>query len=254
MLVFADEPTARPQGKTWDEIERRLRERLEEDGHETAEATAADICFSIWNQGRIHLKDLSDPGRRERYGAPAEWIKSAKRLEHLAGEMRKCLNGVVPTMLSIHLQGRLNPQQRERDEEGRLILGRTKAPPDVAELLSLFEGFAEFVQSGRKSGAGAHGDPMAKSARRSFVISLGLLFIDHELPIGKAEGAFMVRIARLTYEAFDVKADARDDIRAMLKPTTAEQPKPAPETPSAAAGPESPSSSARGWWGGELPE
>lgn len=254
MLVFADEPTARPAGEAWDEIERRLRDRLEEDGHETPEATAADVCFSIWRIGRGWLEGLSDPARRDREGTQAEWIKAAKRLEYLAGEMRKCLNGYVPAMLSIYLQRKLNPHEPQRDEEGRIILGRSKAPPDVAELLALFEGFAEFVQDGRTVGPGAPGDPMAKMRRRNFVVQLALLFQGHGLPIGTAEGAFMPRIARLAYVAFGVKADARDDIRAMLAPTTAEQPEPAPDLPSAAAGPESPSSSARGWWGGELPE
>jgi hypothetical protein len=254
MLIFANEPTARPAGEKWDEIERRLRERLEKDGHETAEATAADVCLTIWRIGRGWLEVLSDPARRDREGAPADWIKAAKRLEHLADEMRKCLNGMVPAMLSIYLQGRLNPQGLKRDKEGRAILRRAKTPPDVAELLSLFEGFAEFVQDGRKVGPGAPGDPMGKMRRGNFAVQLVLLFKEHGLPIATAEGSFLPRIARLTYEAFGVKADARDDICALLPPQAGGQPKPTPEPPSAAGGQETPTPMARAWWGGELPE
>jgi len=254
MLIFESDGTARPAGEKWDEIERRLRERLEKDGHETAESKAADVCSMIWRIGQSWLEVLSDPARRDREGSPAEWIKAAKRLEHLADEMRKCLNGVVPTMLLIYLDGRLNPQGLKRDKEGRAILRRAKAPPDVAELLSLFEGFAEFVQDGRKVGPGAPGDPMGKMRRVNFVVQLVLLFRQHGLPIARAEGSFLPRIARLTYEAFGIKADARDDICAVLAPQAGKQPTTTPEPPSAAGGQEAPTPTARAWWGGEKPE
>jgi hypothetical protein len=77
----------------------------------------------------------------------------------------------------------------------------------------------------------------------------------HGLRVSSAEGSKFVRVLGNLWSPVGLSGDVREAAkRAVRNAQTAEQPKPAPETPSAAAGPESPPPSARAWWGGELPE
>lgn len=231
---------ARTESPTWDEIERRLRQAFEKTGRPEAHRLASHVCHALWCFGE-ELARVTGPHSTKARGRPADWRKAARRLETLALEMRGYLG---PTMthelLRAYAREKLGPGVSGTDRDGRAVLYRTETP-DFASVLSLFEGFASYVEEHYPSG-GRDGDPGQRSARRWFAFCVSRTFFDNGLPLGIGEGSLLPRIARLVFDAFQVKGDARDDLRTLFANNESDEA--GPDTP---AYPPVPRVE---WWGG----
>jgi len=216
MLVLVNKPTGRPAGKVWDDLERLV---------------GPALCELIWREGRQVLEHPRPAG------TPATWWKDVRQMEEAAATLRKLLaDPMAGWLAAAHV---LRPEVSAGEEVDVFF--------DV--LPKLLEQF-----SGIEEAAALHLGEVAKgrqpdAARHAFMGWLRLVFEENGLPVGTGENSLFPKVLSLALDAFGVSGG-----RDLIRKRNSRQPKPAPETPSAAAGPESPSSSARGWWGGELPE
>ncbi len=215
-MVLVSKPTGRPAGQAWDELERLV---------------GPSLCELIWLEGRQVLEHPRPAG------TPASWWKDVRQMEKSAATLRKLLaDPMAGWLAAAHV---LRPEVSAGEEVDIFF--------DV--LPKLLEQFAGIEKS-----AALHIGEVAKgrqpdAARHAFMGWLRLVFSKHGLPIGTGDNSLFPKVLSLAFDALGASGG-----RDLVRKRSPRQPKPTPEPPSAAGGQETPTPTARAWWGGELPE
>jgi len=205
--------SAGPSGPQWEEIEQELRIELHKAGTADPASTAAALCRLLWVHG-TDLKQVATPEAARRRGRPQEWTDAAKELEALSMQMRGLLaSESTGELFEIHVIRKRPPL---RDDKGGIILGTSRVPLSVSgwrELLSVFDGFAGFVEEAWPRTRGRDGDPVLRAARFHFAREVFRLFVDHRLPLGRGTDSLLTRTMQRVFRTLGVKGDPKRDLK-----------------------------------------
>lgn len=233
----------RPEGEAWAAIEGMV---------------GPQVCWGVWFWGKLGLQGTDSPHPE----SVNTLRKDLKDVERLARDLRaKLAKPAVGAFARAQILQDIGTRMVRDPDTGRVSIDSGLEAQDPRRLfdalpaiLALFEGLEAAILQAAPIRSGA-----PKSMRaRALLYGVCKAFQDAGLPLSSGENALLVRVARKAYEAFDLRGDPRDTLRAMQaemgqadQADTAEASGYEAET---AKNPETRPGRACQWWGGELPE
>jgi hypothetical protein len=178
---------------------------------------------------------------------PSETKRKLLEVGRLAGEIAELL-----THEDVRL--RLTPWQLEMmGKEGVSKARHLGGPAEAARsALGIFSDTLSYLSAGASTAADkvpARRGPRADIRADLLARAVAHHMHRHGLRVSSAQGSKLVNVLGLLWSRAGLSGSAREAARRVVR-----QPKHAPEPPSATGGQETPTPTARGWWGGELPE